>query len=178
MKKEKLLDLQLNKEHYNAEAAIVWCFDARHKPSYDALVAQRGYRNPDPIFVAGGAKDIIHGEDAIKEYLLWLLAASMKLHNTHHIILMMHTDCGAYKDIYAKSGQDWHDFLNGDLSKAHEIVESYCNSHPNAEVCKKYWAANGKAVDRITVELVIADFDGIYRVFPSEFLLEKEKLTV
>jgi carbonic anhydrase len=51
----------------------------------------------DPIKVAGGAKCLASPDElADREFVLKQIRISMGLHQTKRVILMLHSDCGAY----------------------------------------------------------------------------------
>ena len=53
--------------------------------------------NSDPIKIAGGAKVLASPErEADREFVLDQIRKSMRLHGTRRVILMVHSDCGAY----------------------------------------------------------------------------------
>ncbi len=52
--------------------------------------------NSDPIKIAGGAKCLASPEhETDREFVLEQIRKSMRLHGTGHVILMLHSDCGA-----------------------------------------------------------------------------------
>lgn len=88
---------QLSKEHYTADACVVWCFDNRFWPAFTEFITEKGFTNFDPVLVAGGAKGIGDpSSDAEREQLLRQIELSKKLHHTKRVILMTHEDCGAF----------------------------------------------------------------------------------
>ena len=121
--------MKLSKEHYQAEAAVVWCFDARFQPALEELKKKLGLEKIDLISVAGGAKDLVgpsgdealagnlnkifsyclkifrrilkFRHEALMGYLIRQIEISVRLHNTKKIILMTHSDCGAFGGLKA-----------------------------------------------------------------------------
>ncbi|RME59280.1 hypothetical protein D6779_04700 [Candidatus Parcubacteria bacterium] len=88
---------QCNKEHYTADACVVWCFDDRFRPAREALAQSLGLRHYDLVSVAGGAKALVKADnDADREALVKQIKTSIRLHHPAKVILMLHTDCGAY----------------------------------------------------------------------------------
>lgn len=40
---QKIINFQTNKEHYHAEACIVWCFDDRFTPVLNEFIKSNGF---------------------------------------------------------------------------------------------------------------------------------------
>src|SRR5208282_4717604 len=56
-----------------------------------------GIVNSDPIKIAGGAKCLASPEhETDREFVLDQIRKSTRLHGTNRVILMVHSDCGAY----------------------------------------------------------------------------------
>ncbi len=98
----KIIDFETNKEHYHAQACIVWCFDNRFTPALNEFTRNKNYQHYDLIKVAGGAKSLASPEKEIEEeYILKQIEISLKLHHAQRIVLMNHSDCGAYGGLQA-----------------------------------------------------------------------------
>ncbi len=94
---QKIIDFETKKEHYTAQACIVWCFDNRFTPALNEFARNKNYQHYDLIKVAGGAKSLASPEKEIEEeYILKQIEISLKLHHAERIVLMTHSDCGAY----------------------------------------------------------------------------------
>jgi hypothetical protein len=61
------------------------------------LTKRLGIAHFDLICVAGGAR-CLSGDDseANRQFVLEQIRASIRLHDTHTVLLMLHSDCGAY----------------------------------------------------------------------------------
>jgi hypothetical protein len=106
----------LDESHYFAEACIVWCFDARTSGDLDDFLTSRGFERADVVKVAGGAKafafdpssarseEEIESGLAARGFLLSQVKASIRLHESKTVILMLHVDCGGYG--YSKAFPD------------------------------------------------------------------------
>ncbi len=82
---------------YECDAAILWCFDNRFDLGFRKFLKRIGVKYPDPIKVAGGAKCLSSPErEADREFVLEQIRKSIQLHGTKRVILMVHSDCGAY----------------------------------------------------------------------------------
>ena len=63
--------------------------------------------NSDLIKVAGGAKCLASPErETDREFVLEQIRKSMRLHGTRRVILMVHSDCGAYGGLAGGFGGD------------------------------------------------------------------------
>jgi len=117
-----IFSFQSNKTHYTADACIVWCFDDRFSKLLDEYI-----------------KDLASPEnEPARAYLLDQIAKSIKLHHTKEIILMAHSECGAY------GGSTDVDFYTNELQRARESVQ--------------------KQFPDITVECIYADFELLQHV--------------
>lgn len=155
MKKDikRIMRFAVPREHYQAEALIVWCFDDRFsrigKNLREALIKLRGFKHVDVIQVAGGAKDLnSSNSNPGQEFILGQIEKSLQLHNPPEIILMLHEDCGAYAKNFPSS-EEAKDFLKRELEKAEAVVRERLEPH-------------GKTNIKITK--CIADFEGILQV--------------
>ena len=50
--------MKLSKDHYTADACIVWCFDNRFWPAFEEFLKSKQVRHFDPVMVAGGSLHI------------------------------------------------------------------------------------------------------------------------
>jgi len=88
---------QLSQEHYTADAVIIWCFDNRFWPAFLEFLKEKNLNHFDPIFIAGGAKSLAAPEKPEdKDFVLRQSEKSIALHKAAKIILMTHSDCGAF----------------------------------------------------------------------------------
>ena len=89
---EKFIKFESSKEHYNAEALIFWCFDARFSGAYDAFIADRGFSENkiDLVKAAGGAQALAVESGSDHEMFRSQIEKSIKLHHTERVILMVH----------------------------------------------------------------------------------------
>jgi carbonic anhydrase len=85
------------KERYKCQAAVVWCFDNRFESVLRKLLRRLEIEFFDPIRIAGGTKYLASPEHAYeRDFVLEQIRLSMRLHQTESVILMLHSDCGAY----------------------------------------------------------------------------------
>jgi hypothetical protein len=94
---KKVFHFDAPREKYLCDAAILWCFDNRFELGFRKFLKRIGITNSDPIKIAGGAKCMASPEhESDREFVLEQIGKSMRLHGTRRVILMLHSDCGAY----------------------------------------------------------------------------------
>src|SRR5438270_7497205 len=123
----KLFHLESPRERYKCDAAIVWCFDHRFEQALRKLIKRIGIVYFDPIRVAGGAKCLAGDEsEADRQFVLEQIRTSMRLHGTHTVVLMLHSDCGAYGGLAAFNNDTAREAENHrqDLHRALEFLQS------------------------------------------------------
>lgn len=116
------------RDHYKdkCDVCIIWCLDARlsrlDDPENSLLIKfirTFGFKNPDVIIIAGGAKDLADGKSE-SIYVANQILKSIKLHNPPLIVPVLHEDCGAYGDTIKG---DYKTFLSVQNEKAKYRVE-------------------------------------------------------
>ncbi len=106
---KKVFHFDTPRDPYQCDAAVVWCFDNRFHLGFAKFLKRMGIVNADPIRIAGGAKCLASPEgDAGREFVLDQIRASVRLHGTRRVILMVHTDCGAYGGLTGGFAGDAH----------------------------------------------------------------------
>lgn len=141
---EKILDLQLSKDHYIADVCVAWCFDDRFTSLMNEFLKQ--FPHSDVVKIAGGAKALAGGASPERDFVLGQIQASIRLHATKEIVLMVHMDCGAYGG-----------------SKVFDNDEAKEQAHHTEELVKaRDFLA--QQIPGVPVRCVIADFGGIYRI--------------
>jgi carbonic anhydrase len=94
---KKVFHFDAPREKYHCDAAILWCFDNRFELGFRKFLKRIGVNYSDPIKIAGGAKCIASPErESDRQFVLDQIRKSMRLHGTRRVILMLHSDCGAY----------------------------------------------------------------------------------
>src|SRR5215467_8551433 len=110
---EKLFHFESPRERYKCDAAIVWCFDNRFELALRKLVKRLELNYYDPIRIAGGTKCLASPEqENDREFVLKQIRISMRLHETKTVILMLHSDCGAYGGLAAFENNTQHEAEN------------------------------------------------------------------
>ena len=145
---KKVFHFDAPREEYHCDAAILWCFDNRFELGFRKFLKRLGVVNCDAIKIAGGAKCMASPEpDSERKFVLDQIRKSMQLHGTKRVILMLHSDCGAYGGLAGGFG-----------GNARAEAE-----HHNAELQRA--AANlKKAIPDVEVLAYFADFEGIWEV--------------
>lgn len=135
------------KEHYTANACVVWCFDDRFYKLLKAFGKQEKFGHIDLVKVAGGAKALADGPSPERDFILDQIKKSVMLHATKRVILMLHRDCGAY------GGSK--NFPGGAGAERTELVKQL---HQAQDFVKKELSD----VAGLVVDACFADFDGLY----------------
>jgi carbonic anhydrase len=134
-----------SKEHYMADACVVWCFDDRFYKLLKAFGKQEGFAHIDLVKIAGGAKALAGEASPDRDFVVNQIKTSVRLHGTKRIILMLHRDCGAYGG--SKSFPDADSertYFEGQLRVTREFMTGEIASVP--------------------IDAYFADFDGLYHI--------------
>ncbi|MGA8502394.1 MAG: carbonic anhydrase [Candidatus Sulfotelmatobacter sp.] len=143
---KKVFHFDSPRERYSCDAAVLWCFDNRFDLGFHKFLKRLGVVYSDPIKIAGGAKSLASPElETDREFVLEQIRKSMRLHDTKRVILMVHSDCGAYGGLADRFGGD---------AQAEAI-------HHQRELALA--AANlAKAIPGIEIQAYFVDFEGIW----------------
>ena len=148
---KKVFHFDAPREKYLCDAAIVWCFDNRFELGFRKFLKRIGVTNADPIKIAGGAKCLASpDQESEREFVLEQIRKSIRLHGTRRVILMLHSDCGAYGGLDNAFGNDpaaERRHHRGELARATECLE--------------------RAIPDVTVESYFVDFEGVWTVDPA-----------
>jgi len=143
----KVIHFDSPKDEYHSDAAVVCCYDNRFELALRKLLKRIGVTRYDPIRIAGGAKCLATPEtESEREFVLEQIRKSMRLHGTNRIVLMVHSDCGAYGGLKA-FGSD-------------PQAES---RHHQGEL-QRAAASLGESFPGVMVECYFADFEGVWAV--------------
>lgn len=143
----KIFHFDSPRERYKCEAAVVWCFDNRFELLLRKLLKHLGIVYFDPIRIAGGTKYLASSDDeAGRRFVLDQIRISMQLHETQTVILMLHSDCGAYGGLAA---------FDGDADKE---ARNHCT---DLERAAAYLA---QQIPGLKVKTYLVNFDGVYEV--------------
>jgi len=143
---KKVFHFDSPRERYSCDAAILWCFDNRFDLGFHKFLKRIGVVYSDPIKVAGGAKSLASPElETDREFVLEQIRKSMRLHDTKRVILMVHSDCGAYGGLAGGFGGDTQ------AEAAHHQRELSLAAANLAE-----------AIPGIEIQAYFVDFEGIW----------------
>jgi len=143
---KKVFHFDAPREKYHCDAAILWCFDNRFELGFRKFLKRIGVMNSDPIKIAGGAKVLASPDhESDREFVLDQIRKSILLHGTKRVILMLHSDCGAYGGL-----------ANG--FKGNEAAEA-AHHHRELERAAAYLHA---AIPGVEILGYFVDFEGIW----------------
>jgi hypothetical protein len=143
---KKVFHFEAPREKYHCDAAILWCFDNRFELGFRKFLKRIGVNYSDPIKIAGGAKCMASPEqESDRQFVMDQIRKSMRLHGTRRVILMLHSDCGAYGGLADGFGGD------ATAEAKHHEEELQCAAR-NLRA----------AIPGIDVEGYFVDFDGIW----------------
>ena len=91
---EKIVPYNSQREHYTADACVVWCFDHRFSDLLGKF--SKKFKNFDLVKIAGGAKALAGDASPDRDFVLNQIKTSIRLHGVKRVVLMLHRDCGAY----------------------------------------------------------------------------------
>ena len=144
----KVFHFDSPREKYHCDAAIVWCFDHRFQLGVTKFLKRLGVSNSDSIRIAGGAKCLASPEHQHeREFVLEQIRKSIRLHGTELVILMLHSDCGAYGGLLGSFGG-----YAGAEAQHHE------------EELRRAAECLRKAIPGIGVQAYFVDFEGVWAV--------------
>jgi|SRR5580698_8634371 hypothetical protein len=144
----KVFHFDTAREQYRCDAAVISCFDNRFQLGFSKFLKKLGIVASDPIKLAGGAKCLASPEHPIeREFVLEQIRKSIRLHQTRLVILMVHSDCGAYGGLAGAFGGNAH------LEAEHHEIEL----RRAAELLQQ-------AIPGIEVQAYFADFEGVWAV--------------
>ena len=122
---KKVFHFDSQTDLYRADACVVSCFDARFELVTRKFLKKRGIWWADPLKIAGGAKAFASPmEESERRFALGQVQMSMRLHGTNRVMLMVHSDCGAYGGLLAFAGNEEREAMNheSELRRAAEFL--------------------------------------------------------
>jgi carbonic anhydrase len=143
---KKVFHFDAPRAKYSCDAAILWCFDNRFELGFHKFLKRIGVVHSDPIKIAGGAKCVASPQrESEREFVLEQIRTSIRLHGTKRVILMVHSDCGAYGGLA--------DAFHGDTQ-----AEA---AHHEQEL-RQAAAYLSEAIPGLQIEGYFVDFEGIW----------------
>ncbi len=147
---KKVFHFGVSSEQYRCDAAIVWCFDSRFELGFRKFLKRMGVSFPDAIKIAGGAKCLAVLEpESEREFVLEQIRKSMRLHGTTRVILMLHSDCGAYGGLAGGFGGD-----------------ARAEAQHHEQDLRRAAATVAARFPGVAVQSYFVDFEGIWEVEP------------
>lgn len=141
----KVLHFDSPRERYDCDAAVVWCYDNRFELALRKLLKRIGVVHSDPIRIAGGAKCLASpDQESEREFVLDQIRKSMRLHNTTRVVLMVHSDCGAYGGLAAFGG------------------DARAETRHHKEELRRAEACLLQALPEVSVVCYYVDFEGVW----------------
>ncbi len=142
----KVFHFESPRDRYKCDAAIVWCYDNRFDLVFRKLLKKIGVIYSDPIRIAGGAKSLASPtNESDREFVLEQIRISVQLHDTERVILMLHSDCGAYGGLKG---------FDNDIQR--EAENHRQEMHRAAEYLKR-------TMPELEVEAYFVDFSGVWK---------------
>jgi len=142
----KVFHFESPRERYKSDAAVVWCYDHRFDLVFRKLLKKVGVERADPIRIAGGAKSLASpANESDRVFVLDQIRTSVRLHDTERVILMLHSDCGAYGGLAAF-----------DQDRTREAENHRQEMHRAAEYLKK-------EMPELEVQAFFVDFTGVWQ---------------
>ena len=143
---KKVFHFDAPREQYICDGAIIWCFDNRFELGFRKFLKHTGVLCADPIKIAGGAKSLASPKsEADREFVLDQIRTSMRLHGTRRVILMVHSDCGAYGGLLGGFGGD-------PLAEAEHLRRELHLAAANLR----------RAIPELQVDGYFVDFEGVW----------------
>ena len=147
----KVFHFDSPREKYHCDASVVGCFDNRFELVCRKLLKRIGVVQPDPIKIAGGAKALASPDEEFhRSFVMEQIHKSIRLHGTDRVILMLHSDCGAYGGLAGR--------FQGDA--AAEADHHRAELRRAAEFLKE-------AIPDLTVDCYFLNFEGAWSVEAS-----------
>lgn len=116
---------------YRADACVVSCLDARFELATRKFLKKRGIWWADPVRIAGGAKTFASPtEESDRSFALSQVKTSIRLHKTNLVMLMLHSDCGAYGGLegFGRDEEREAAHYHAELRNATEFLKSNISS--------------------------------------------------
>jgi carbonic anhydrase len=141
----KVFHFEAPRERYQSDAAVVWCFDNRFHLGFAKFLKRRGISITDIIKIAGGAKSLASpAAETDRQFLLDQIRTSIRLHGTKLVIIMLHSDCGAYGGL---------EHFGGDAC---------AEAQHHEEELQRATAYLKNAIPEIDVQAYFVDFEGTW----------------
>ncbi len=138
---------------HTCKAIMFQCMDFRLTSQIRDWLDKEGLMgNCDIVSAAGAGKEIFDGSQHNRDFLLKQIELSIKLHNSKQVILLHHSQCGAYNSSYNFATPEEEKIKQAsDLMEIEKIIKE---RFPQVEVIK-VWAEmkddQGKKIEFVKI---------------------------
>ncbi len=143
----KKIEIETSPARVEVEACIVWCVDPRFRGAREKFLEVTGFKNPDLLIIAGGARSLAMEDSSEQTFAINQLKKLAAAHHWKRLILTVHTDCAMYGGLKA---------FGSDAAKERKKLLA------DLKNAKK--AARQQLPTDITIETALLDFSGIHAV--------------
>ncbi|MFA5431772.1 MAG: carbonic anhydrase [Candidatus Paceibacterota bacterium] len=139
---------------HNCPNIIFHCIDFRLiKETMIFINEKYGIGKCDIVSVAGSGKEIADDNEIIKNYLLKQIKISHDLHESRKVVLIHHSDCGAYNNCYQFNSQEEEKQKQiEDMKKAEVIIKEILSDVSVEKVWAQMLDPHGNKVDFIIID--------------------------
>jgi carbonic anhydrase len=133
---------------------LIRCMDFRLRDELMDWIDESGLFEGgfDVISLAGASKSLADGNDEIRDFFLKQVSVSTDLHHAERIVVLHHSDCGAYANAYDfASKEEEKKKQTEDMKKAKEII---AGKHPDVEVIMAWADLKDEHGDEIAFEII------------------------
>jgi hypothetical protein len=141
------IEVETSPKHIEVEACIVWCVDPRFRGAREKFLEVTGFKNPDLLIIAGGARSLAMEDSPEQVFVINQLKKLAAAHHWKQLILTVHVDCAMYGGLKA-FGSD----------AAREKKKLF------ADLKNAKRASRRQLPTDITIETALVDFGGIHAV--------------
>ena len=122
---------------HNCKALVITCMDFRLVRQTGKYLADLGLENNyDLLSVAGSTKDLVAGDEKIKDFFFRNINVSCALHSARQVFIIHHSDCGAYGGSAAfASAEKEKEFQISEMQKSEAVIKE---KFPQFEIKKIY----------------------------------------
>lgn len=133
---------------HQCKAIMIHCMDFRLVGETRRWMEQSGYLgNCDVVSMAGASKELLDGGQPARELILKQIGLSINLHQATEVILLHHSDCGAYKASYTfESGSEEKLKQIEDMNRSESIIKERFNDISVRKVWAQMQDEHGRSV--------------------------------
>ena len=134
---------------HSCKAILIHCIDFRLISQTINWMQANGYLGDcDVVGLAGASKELVDGGHQTRELILKQIDISCDLHHASEVILLHHSDCGAYKASYSfKNVDEEKAKQTEDMNRAEEIIKERFKDINIKKVWAKMLDEHGEKVD-------------------------------